>query len=241
MARLRIATAQWRHLVLLSYGIAPALLQPRVPCGCELDLWQGRALVSLVGLRFLEPRVLGLRIPLHREFPQLNFRFYVRRRVASGWRHGVVFLRELGPSRALAALARALGQDYAVLPLRCRIEPAPQSSGARVSYEWQRAGACEQLSAAFTGEPELPEAGTLAHFIAERHWGYAGRAGGSTFELEVQRPPWRLWPARSPALRCDAARLLGPQFAEALSAPPSAAWVAEGSAVALRIGRAADA
>ena len=46
-------TAEWRYLVLLNYDIEARVLEPLVPAGTTLDLWRGRALVSVVGFRFL--------------------------------------------------------------------------------------------------------------------------------------------------------------------------------------------
>ena len=48
--------AEWRNLALLSFPIDAALLATRLPRGLELDLWQGMALMSLVGFQFLGTR-----------------------------------------------------------------------------------------------------------------------------------------------------------------------------------------
>src|SRR2546422_4363793 len=55
-ARRPFLTAEWRHLVMLSYEVDLDVLAPLVPAGLALDLWHGRALVSVVGFRFLEDR-----------------------------------------------------------------------------------------------------------------------------------------------------------------------------------------
>ena len=47
----RFLTAEWRDLVMLNYEVDPGILAGLVPAGTELDLWQGRALVSVVGMR----------------------------------------------------------------------------------------------------------------------------------------------------------------------------------------------
>jgi uncharacterized protein YqjF (DUF2071 family) len=55
-------------------------------------------MVSVVGFRFLDTRVLGVRVPWHSHFDEVNLRFYVRRRLPDGeLRRGVVFVRELVP------------------------------------------------------------------------------------------------------------------------------------------------
>ena len=113
-------TAEWRYLVMLNYEIDARVLEPRVPAGTVLDLWQGRALVSVVGFRFLGTRVRGFAIPFHRDFDEINLRFYVRRRGADGSvRRGVVFVREFVSRAAIAMCARlAYNEPYRAVSMR---------------------------------------------------------------------------------------------------------------------------
>jgi Uncharacterized conserved protein (COG2071) len=68
-------TAEWRHLVMLNYPVERALLDPLVPRGLELDQFNSVAYVSVVGLK---TRVFGISFPFHRNFEEVNLRFYVR-------------------------------------------------------------------------------------------------------------------------------------------------------------------
>ncbi|MFZ1399385.1 MAG: DUF2071 domain-containing protein, partial [Candidatus Promineifilaceae bacterium] len=86
-------TAEWRYLVMLNYHIEPDLLRPFLPQGTELDIWQDQTFVSIVGFMFQNTRMLGLPIPGHINFEELNLRFYVRRQGPEGWRRGVVFIK----------------------------------------------------------------------------------------------------------------------------------------------------
>src|ERR1700689_1338359 len=95
-------TAEWKQLLMLNYAVDPALLQRFVPAGTELDSFEGRTYASLVGFQFNETRVAGIAIPFHRCFEEVNLRFYVRREE----KRGVVFIRELVPRVAIAAVAR---------------------------------------------------------------------------------------------------------------------------------------
>ena len=99
-------TAEWRHLAMLNYEIDPAILAPYVPAGTELDFWNGKTFVSLVGFLFQKTRVRGIPIPFHRHFEEINLRFYVRRKADDGWRRAVVFIREFVPRLAIAYVAR---------------------------------------------------------------------------------------------------------------------------------------
>src|SRR5262245_30634025 len=116
-------TAEWRYLAMINYQVDPSILQASVPAGTELDQWRGRTFVSLVGFLFLKTRVLGLRIPFHENFEEINLRFYVRRRGAEGWRRGVVFIREIVPRQAIATAARIFyNENYAARRMSHRIE-----------------------------------------------------------------------------------------------------------------------
>jgi uncharacterized protein len=84
--------AEWRKLALFNYTIAPEALQPFMPYGTELDLWNGKCYISLIGFMFKNTRVLGLPIPGHINFEEVNLRFYVKRKVNGEWRRGVVFI-----------------------------------------------------------------------------------------------------------------------------------------------------
>ena len=104
----KFLTAEWRHLLMVNYVVDLAVLTPLIPAGTELDLWQGRAYVSVVGFRFLRTKVLGIPVPFHRDFDVVNLRFYVRRKVDGQWRKGVVFVKEIVPKRAIAFVARTV-------------------------------------------------------------------------------------------------------------------------------------
>lgn len=71
--------AEWRRLALVNYIIDKHLLVKYLPAGTELDLRNGNCYVSLVGFMFINTRLLGLRIPFHKNFEEVNLRFCVKR------------------------------------------------------------------------------------------------------------------------------------------------------------------
>jgi uncharacterized protein len=225
-------TAEWRWLVMLNYEVKPALLKPRVPEGTELDNWNGRTFVSVVGFRFLKTRLFGVPVPFHRDFDEVNLRFYVRRRAADGWRRGVVFVREFVPRAALAAVARlAYGEPYKAVSMRHSVEP----ERGRVSYEWRYGGQWCALRTGFGGDCRLARESSLEAFLVEHYWGYTARRGGGSNEYRVEHTPWKLWAGTSPSLQCNL-EVYGPDFVGPLSESPETAFVAEGSAVTVRWG-----
>ena len=234
-------TAHWRHLVMVNYEVWPGVLRPLVPAGVELDVWDGKVLVSVVGFEFLGTRVLGVGIPGYRDFYELNLRFYVRREVDGQWRRGVVFVKELVPRRAIAWVARCLyGERYEALRMRGvtwrgRCEADGPEWTRFIRYWWRVAGRWEGLYAEAKGEPKAVEEGSLAAFITDHAYGYSV-CRGATLEYVVEHPPWRVWEACDVRLDCDLVRLYGKALGSALGEPCSA-FVAEGSPVIVRWGR----
>jgi len=227
-------SAEWRDLALLNYEIDPAVLRPLVPAGTELDAWQGRTFVSVVGFLFLHMRVRGVPVPFHGCFEEVNLRFYVRRRASEGWRHGVVFVKEIVPRRAVALAARLLyGENYARHPMEHTIEREPAGDARSVSYRWaaqERENRLELLADTPANEM-LP--GSLEEFLSDVHWGYTARGGERTFEYRVDHPRWPVRGAARARLDCDVSALYGRAFQEPLRAPPASAFLAAGSEVAV--------
>src|SRR5215831_14973217 len=147
-------TAELRDVLMLNYEVDPALLNSLVPWGTELDLWQGRSFISLIGFRFLTVKVLGVPIPLHRDFDQINLRLYVRRREQNELRRGVAFIREIVPRRGVTAIARVLyNERYVTRPTSHRLDLSKSSREAH--YTWAGGRDRGQLSIAVRGNPEL--------------------------------------------------------------------------------------
>ena len=146
-------TAEWRNLVLLSFPIDAAVLDAYLPPGLELDLWQGQALVSLVGFQFLHTKILGAPAGPYSDFPEVNLRFYVR----NGPKRGVVFIKEIVPHRVIAWLARTLySENYVSLPMRTDVDP-----GQRAEYRWIRDSTDHWIRVAASGPAAFPSEGSL--------------------------------------------------------------------------------
>jgi uncharacterized protein YqjF (DUF2071 family) len=232
-------SARWQYLAMLNYEVDPAILASRVPAHTELESWRGKTYISVVGFLFRETRIRGIAVPFHRNFEEVNLRFYVRRKAQDEWRRGVVFVKEIVPRRAIALVARLLyGENYHSMPMGHHIEPEPNDLHAlrSVSYSWTFQGHENSLSTAVAGGPELIADRSFDEFIAEHYWGYSGGPGRPTIEYRVDHPRWRIWRTRNATLQCDVAALYGSEFVRTLEPAPESALVAEGSDVTVRSG-----
>lgn len=218
-----------------NYEVDPAILERRVPQGTELDLSPGRCFVSIVGFMFHDTRVLGLPVPLHRSFEEVNLRFYVKRQVDGETRRGVVFVKEIVPRRALAWVANTVyNESYVALPMSH--EDLLDSAERRVAYSFQHDGQWNRLSVTLTGDSYLPDVDSHEAFITEHYWGYAAQRDGSTLEYQVEHPRWNVWNVATCELVCDVAALYGPEFAQFIAGEPASCFVADGSPIVVRRG-----
>jgi uncharacterized protein YqjF (DUF2071 family) len=175
-------TANWRYLAMLNYVVDPRLISPLVPPGTEIDFEDGETFLSVVGFLFLDTRLLGLPVPLHRDFEEVNLRFYVRRKSADTWRRGVVFIREIVPRQAIALIARACyGENYVALPMKHEI--AHVDSNLNVEFSWRRSRKWESLKMRATGEPQ-PIPATDFELNAD-----AANLYGKQFVETLNKPP----------------------------------------------------
>jgi uncharacterized protein YqjF (DUF2071 family) len=212
---------------MVNWAIDPERVQPWVPDGCEVDLFEGRTYASLVAFQFRDTRVLGVPVPGHVHFEEVNLRLYVRHTTAEGeLRRGVVFVRELVPRRLIAWVARAVYQEpYDYLPMS---HQSHFRDDGRLSlrYQWGE----HWLEA--TAERELRELtpGSEEQFIAEHYWGYTATPTG-TRQYQVRHPSWRWRAIESLTSQIDMTALYGRQWSDLETTNASSQFLAEGSEV----------
>ncbi|HLI30273.1 MAG TPA: DUF2071 domain-containing protein [Terriglobia bacterium] len=235
----RFLSAEWRYLVMLNYKVNPEILWPYVPLGTELDSFDGRTFISLVGFRFLRTRVYQIPFPFHRDFDEVNLRFYVRRHNGKEVRRGVVFIREVVPRLMIAAIARlAYNEHYVRFPMEHTIDLTDsRQCGMALEYRWRDKGRWNRLYAQGSGIARVPEKESIEQFISEHYWGYSAHRGGGCLEYKVEHAPWRMRMATSAGFEGDAANLYGAELARTLKEKPDSAFIAEGSPVVVYAGR----
>jgi len=230
-------TAEWQDLVMLNYEVDSRLLEKYVPSGTELDSFQGKTFVSLVGFRFCRTRLFGsVTVPLHSNFEEVNLRFYVRRTEGDETRRGVVFIAEIVPKQVIATVARLIyGENYVCLPMQHHI--CIDGSKKTVEYQWQLIDHWCHLTAQAEGTPALPGEGTLEQFITEHYWGYSTQRNGGSLEYYVSHMPWHVWVSTTSGFKGDASGLYGIELGRVLESRPSSAFIADGSPVTVFKGR----
>lgn len=229
-------TAEWKNLVMANYEVDPTILRNYVPIGTEVDSWQGKTFVSMVGFMFLNTKVLGFAVPFHQDFEEVNLRFYVRYNDGGEWKRGVVFIKEIVPKWAIAFVAYTLyNENYQSLPMKNDL--SKESDLQKVSYSWKFKNEWNYLKVVAEKASQKITEGSEAEFITEHYWGYTFGKNRTTLEYQVEHPRWSIFPVNDFEMRCNVAELYGAIFQEFLDAKPHSVFMADGSEIIVRKGR----
>tara|TARA_B100000767_G_scaffold256647_1_gene263899 strand:+ start:315 stop:1037 length:723 start_codon:yes stop_codon:yes gene_type:complete len=222
--------AEWRKLAFANYAIDPSVLKKYVPPGTELDLWEGKCYVSLIGFMFLNTRLLGIKIPFHSNFEEVNLRFYVKRFENNAWKRGVVFIKEIVPKPALTLVANTLYKEhYETLAMQHNWKE--NTKNRAVVYKWKKNKQWHSFKVIAALETSEIIENSETEFITEHYWGYAKVSNSKTNEYEVTHPKWRHYKIESTQINVDFGTVYGADFEFLSSVQPNSVMLAEGSKI----------
>lgn len=222
--------ADWKKLIMANYEVEKAVLLPRLPKGVELDDFNGKHLVSLVGFMFLKTSLFGVPIPFLGNFEEVNLRFYVKRKTVDAWQRGVVFVNESVPYAVVAWMANALYKEH-YTSLKTWHRWAIEQSQQNIAYGWEKSGKVMGVEVVADLLPKPMEAGSEEEFIFEHYYGYTRVSETKTLEYRVNHPAWQVFNVNSYQIDCDFALMYGEAFSMLNQQKPSSVFLAEGSAV----------
>lgn len=212
-----------------NYEVAPEILADRLPNGVLLDFYDGKCFVSVVAFMFLDTRVLGVPVPFHINFEEVNLRFYVKREMPDEVRRGVVFVKEIVPRLAIATVARVFyGEPYEAW----KMSHAKKENELIYAW-WKRSGEAHSVKIEIGENTGVPAAGSEGEFIIEHYWGYTKRSGTRTDEYKVEHPKWELFDVKNHEIKIDFEKLYGAEFAFLNNEKPHSIFMAKGSEVSV--------
>ncbi len=226
-------TAKWEYLAMLNYQIPAEILYPYLPKGTEIDLFEGKALASVVGFLFNETKVFGVKWPFHTNFEEVNLRFYVKRWNGTQWKRGVAFISEIVPKHMIARMANALyNEHYSRMPMKHQAHI--ENNFLQLNYEWQNKKQWNSLKVKALNRPISIAPDSEEEFIFEHYWGYNQLNHNTLIEYGVEHPRWEIYPVSYYELNADIAGLYGTNFVPHLSKEPHSIMLAKGSIVTIR-------
>lgn len=222
--------AEWRRLAIANYEVKESDLIKHLPYRTELDTWDNKHYVSLVGFMFVNTKMLGMKIPFHVNFEEVNLRFYVRYKDGNNWKRGVVFIKELVPKSALTIVANTLySEHYQTVPMSHDWIDNPASMITR--YEWKHKSKYNFISLTTEKIPQSIPASSKEEFITEHYWGYTRVNESKTYEYEVTHPKWDCYKVLDHSIDVDFGSLYGAEFSHLSNREPDSVMLAEGSLI----------
>jgi uncharacterized protein len=226
--------AEWRKLAMANYAVDPKILAPYLPYKTELDFWNNTCYVSLVGFMFLNTKMLGVKIPFHINFEEVNLRFYVRYNDQGEWKRGVVFIKEIVPKPTLTLVANTIyNENYETMPMRHRWVG---NNSLDVEYAWKK-NTWNSFRVSADKVTTAIDAGSEAEFITEHYWGYTKLGATKTAEYRVEHPRWDVYKVNEYQIDVDFAGVYGSEFGFLKNEKPLSVFLAEGSEIVVKAGR----
>ena len=223
---------EWRKLIMINYEVNPKILLKYLPKGTELDSWNGKYFVSVVGFKFINTKVKGIKFPFHINFEQVNLRFYVKRKIKNEIRHGVVFIKEIIDKPIVKFIARSLyKENYVTMPMQHHWNVS--NTGLDISYRWKLAGKWNDIAINASTHLVASKEGSEERFIAEHYWGYIQVNQKKSYEFKVEHPEWKMYSLNNYKVNIDFNAVYGTDFKHLQKKQPSSVFLVEGSEVLL--------
>lgn len=224
--------AEWRKLIMINYEVNPAILEKYVPKGTEIDFFDGKCYVSIVGFMFLNTKLLGLKIPFHSNFEEVNLRFYVKRKVGDEEKRGAVFIKEIVPKPAITFVANTVyKENYETLPMQHSWNL--NEDKLEVCYQWKTKEQWNTIFVEAKNEMQKIEENSVIEFISEHYWGYAKKDESKTNEYEVKHPKWQYYPITNYKIEVDFGANYGNEFKVLQTVKPNSVMLLEGSEISV--------
>jgi len=224
--------AEWQNLIMANYEIDPLILKPYLPKGVDLDYFEGKTYVSLVGFLFKDSSIFGIPIPFMGTFEEVNLRFYVIRKLGNENRRGVVFINETVPNKLVAWVANKLYKEhYIAIPTRHKWNLTEDKK--EVKYQWKVNSAWNGIQVVTSTTKRNMEVGSIEEFIFEHYFGYTKVNPEKSIEYKINHPTWKINTIYNHQIECDFAAFYGNDFAILNNTNPHSVMLAEGSDISV--------
>jgi uncharacterized protein YqjF (DUF2071 family) len=237
MARIFLS-AKWEYLAMFNYEIDDSILQKILPPYTEIDRWEGKAIVSIVGFLFNNTKVLGIKWPGFDDFEEVNLRYYLKYFDGVEWRRGVGFVSEIVPQSLVANIANLFyNEHYSTAKMSHSI--AVKDDELQVKYYWQQKKGQPNFMHLNAGSKLYDIAvGSEEEFIFEHYFGYTQSNASNTIEYSLKHPRWQVYRVNESELFCDVEQLYGSEFNPFITGvKPRSVFLARGSDVSVQLPR----
>lgn len=225
--------AKWENLIMANYAVDPTILIPYLPKGVELDSFEGKCYVSLVGFMFNKTKIFKVPIPYLGSFEEINLRFYVVRKDEGTLKRGVVFINETVPYAAVAWMANYLYKEH-YTAVKTKHDWKLTDSSKKINYSWKKNKKWNTIQVNAQSKSNSMKNGSIEAFIFEHYFGYTRVNENKTLEYGINHPSWKINQVIDYRIDCDFEKMYGSDFAFLNAQQPDNVILAEGSDVSVK-------
>jgi uncharacterized protein YqjF (DUF2071 family) len=225
--------AKWENLIMANYAVDPTILIPYLPKGVELDSFEGKCYVSLVGFMFNKTKIFNVPIPYLGSFEEINLRFYVVRKDGDTLKRGVVFINETVPYAAVAWMANYLYKEH-YTAVKTKHDWELTDTSKKINYSWKKDKKWNTIQVNAQSKSNSMKNGSVEAFIFEHYFGYTRVNEHKTLEYGINHPSWKINQVIDHSIDCDFEQMYGSDFAFLNAQQPDNVILAEGSNVSVK-------
>ncbi|MEP7232902.1 MAG: DUF2071 domain-containing protein [Ginsengibacter sp.] len=229
-------SARWEYLAMFNYEVDAAILQPHLPPYTEIDLYTGKAIVSVVGFLFNNTSVMGIKWPGFINFEEVNLRYYIKYFDGKKWRRGVGFISQIVPQFLVAGMANFFyNEHYSTAKMYHIIREVNEQ--LEVEYSWKKKQQ-QWNSMSIKADTVLQDIapGSAEEFIFEHYYGYNKLNSKTAIEYSLDHPRWQVYTVKDYKLNCDVEKLYGAAFVPFIeNVKPVSVFLAKGSDVTVKM------
>lgn len=198
-------TGNWEDLIISTFEVNSEILEKYLPNGIELDLYQGKALISMVAFTFSKVKFFGVKVPFHQQFGEINFRFYVKS-IVDGTK-GVVFIKEYAPKPIIALVANGVYNEPFFYKNIGRQKEILENV-ISMQYNFPNG----KVKAIAKNETKELEENSLEHFIVDRYIAFVKSRNTKTYQYQINHKPWEIYKSSSIEIDKNSLLLLPSEF-----------------------------
>ena len=225
--------AKWENLIMANYAVDPTILIPYLPKGVELDSFEGKCYVSLVGFMFNKTKIFNVPIPYLGSFEEINLRFYVVRKDGDTLKRGVVFINETVPYALVAWMANYLYKEH-YTAVKTKHDWELTETSKKINYSWKKNKKWNTIQVNAQSKSNSMKNGSVEAFIFEHYFGYTRVNENKTLEYGINHPSWKINQVIDHSINCDFEQMYGYDFAFLNAQQPDNVILAEGSDVSVK-------
>jgi len=201
-------TGNWEGLIISTFEVDKEILETYLPNNTELDLHNGKALMSVVAFTFSKVKFFGIKIPFHQKFGQINFRFYAKSKINGA--KGVVFIREFAPKPIIAFIANTFyNEPYYYRKIKLKQNSIENNKTIKYSYK------AIDLKVTTNSITEPLTKNTLEEFVINRYIAFVKGFKTKTLQYKIYHKPWKLYQSASIEINENIISLLPKKFKNA--------------------------